>query len=236
MIQVKNITKRYKEKIAVSDVSLVIPQSKITSILGPNGSGKTTTFYMICGILRQDSGIIEFDGQDITNLRISDRAKLGIGYLPQDVSVFRKLTTADNINAALEMRIKCNTQIQKECNELLTEFNLDRVKNSLGEMLSGGERRRLEIARLLASKPKYIFLDEPFAGVDPVSISDITAILKKITNMSIGIVITDHNVKETLKITDHGYIMYQGKIIKSGTPEDIQNDSNVKRIYLGNDE
>ena len=231
---VTEISKQYQSRDVVKNVSLQVKRGEIVGLLGPNGAGKTTSFYMIVGLIRCTSGKIFLDGQDITLLPVHARAKLGMGYLPQEASIFRKLTVADNILAILELRDELSsTQRQEQLEHLLQEFNLDYVRDTLGISLSGGERRRVEIARALAIEPKFILLDEPFAGIDPISVIDIKKIITHLCQRNIGVLITDHNVHETLNITDRTYLLYAGEVIKSGSAEDLANDEMVRRVYLG---
>lgn len=235
ILMIKNLTKTYNKRKIVNNVSLEISQGSIIGLLGPNGAGKTTCFYMILGLIQCDSGSILLNEQDITCLPIHNRAKLGIGYLPQESSIFRKLSVADNILAVLEIvgSTKTPEERKQRLDHLLTEFNLNHLSNTLGISLSGGERRRLEIARTLAANPKFILLDEPFAGVDPISITEIKRILKKLAKKQIGILITDHNVRETLNICDKAFVMGSGQIIATGNAFDIINHPKVKEVYLG---
>jgi len=231
---IENLYKKYKKRVVVNNVSLHIKQGDIVGLLGPNGAGKTTCFYMILGLIVSDSGKIKLDEVDITGLPVHARAKLGLGYLPQEPSVFRKLSVANNILAVLQARKELNTTKQNEIlNSLLDEFNLQKIRDSLGISLSGGERRRLEIARALASEPKFILLDEPFAGVDPISIAEIKKIIKYLSNRNIGVIITDHNVRDTLDICDRAYILNNGEVIATGKPEEILNNQQVRLVYLG---
>lgn len=231
---VKHLSKTYKKRTVVKDVSLNVSQGEIIGLLGPNGAGKTTTFYMILGLIVSDGGNILLDDFDITGKPVHARAKLGLGYLPQEPSVFRKLSVANNILAVLQVRKELNATQQYEIlNSLLDEFHLQTVRDSLGISLSGGERRRLEIARALASEPKFILLDEPFAGVDPISIAEIKKIIKYLANRNIGVIITDHNVRETLDICDRAYILNNGSVIATGTAEEILNNQEVRQVYLG---
>ncbi len=232
-LRAENLIKKYKKRTVVNKVSLEVNQGEIVGLLGPNGAGKTTTFYMIVGFIKVNEGKIFLDENEITNLPMYKRAQLGIGYLPQEASVFRKLTVEDNICAVLEMT-KFSKQEQKEILEsLIAEFRLEKVRKNKGYQLSGGERRRTEIARALAVKPKFILLDEPFAGVDPIAVEDIQGIVAHLKDRNIGILITDHNVHETLSITDRAYLLHEGNILKSGTAEDLANDEQVRRVYLG---
>ncbi|HSX20195.1 MAG TPA: LPS export ABC transporter ATP-binding protein [Gammaproteobacteria bacterium] len=231
---IENLAKFYKKRAVVNDVSLTVKQGEIIGLLGPNGAGKTTCFYMILGLIVSDGGRIKLNGVDITGMPVHARAKLGLGYLPQEASVFRKLTVADNILAVLQVRKDLTTAMQQEqLNSLLDEFHLQNVRESLGISLSGGERRRLEIARALASEPKFILLDEPFAGVDPISIAEIKKIIKYLANRNIGVIITDHNVRETLDICDRAYILNNGAVIAGGSPAEILQDQQVRQVYLG---
>ncbi|MCX7727856.1 MAG: LPS export ABC transporter ATP-binding protein [Bacteroidia bacterium] len=227
------ITKRYKNRIVANEVCIEVQQGEIVGLLGPNGAGKTTSFYMIVGMIKPNSGKIFLDDQEITHLPMYQRAQLGIAYLPQEASVFRKLTVEENILAILEMTNLSKQEQKQRLEELLTEFNLHHVRKNLGDQLSGGERRRTEIARALSTKPKFILLDEPFAGVDPIAVEDIQSVVKKLKEKNIGVLITDHNVHETLSITDRAYLLYSGKVIKSGTAEDLANDDMVRKVYLG---
>lgn len=229
----QNLIKKYKKRIVVNDVSVEVNQGEIVGLLGPNGAGKTTTFYMTVGLIRPNEGRIFLDGRDITALPMYKRAQLGVGYLAQEASVFRTLTVEDNIKAVLEMT-KLDATAQKDRLEaLLDEFSLQKVRKSNGNVLSGGERRRTEIARALASDPKFILLDEPFAGVDPIAVEDIQAIVAGLKKRNIGILITDHNVHETLSITDRAYLLFEGRILKAGTAEELAADETVRNVYLG---
>lgn len=229
-----NIKKTYKGRPVVKGISVEVNQGEIIGLLGPNGAGKTTSFYMIVGLVNPDEGSVFLDDLDITNYPMYKRAQLGLGYLPQEVSVFRKLTVEDNILAILEMRDDLNKSQQKEHLErLLEEFSLTHVRKNLGNRLSGGEKRRTEIARALATEPKFVLLDEPFAGVDPIAVEDIQSIVSDLKKRNIGILITDHNVQETLSITDRAYLLFEGGILKSGSAEDLANDEMVRKVYLG---
>lgn len=233
MIVAENLVKKYGPKTVVENVSVNVKQGEIVGLLGPNGAGKTTTFYMIVGLIKPNEGVITLDNNNITSLPMYKRAQNGIGYLPQEASVFRALTVEQNIMAVLEMS-KLNKAEQKEKIEsLLEEFSLKDRRNRLGAVLSGGERRRTEIARTLAMDPKFVLLDEPFAGVDPIAVEEIQTIVAKLKDKNIGILITDHNVDETLSITDRAYLLYSGKILKHGTPQDLAGDEEVRRLYLG---
>ena len=228
-----NIQKSYKGKNVVNGVSIEVNQGEIVGLLGPNGAGKTTSFYMIVGLVRPDIGTVYLDNVEITKLPMYKRAQMGIGYLPQEISVFRKLSVEDNIMAILEMTDKSHTKRKERLEELLEEFNLNDFRKTLGNRLSGGEKRRTEIARALATDPKFVLLDEPFAGVDPIAVEDIQSIVSDLKKKNIGILITDHNVQETLSITDRTYLLFEGSILKSGTAEDLASDEQVRRVYLG---
>ncbi|BCL67306.1 MULTISPECIES: LPS export ABC transporter ATP-binding protein [Haemophilus] len=234
ILTAENLAKSYKSRKVVSDVSLTVNSNEIVGLLGPNGAGKTTTFYMVVGLVRQDQGKIIIDGEDISLLPMHNRAQRGIGYLPQEASIFRRLTVYENLMAVLEIRKDLTSQQRREkADELIEEFNIGHIRDSLGQSLSGGERRRVEIARALAANPKFILLDEPFAGVDPISVSDIKKIITDLRNRGLGVLITDHNVRETLDVCERAYIVGEGKIIATGTPEQVMNDEHVKRVYLG---
>lgn len=233
ILQSEHLVKIYKKRTVVNKVSVKVEQGEIVGLLGPNGAGKTTTFYMIVGLIKPNDGLIHLDDEDITQLPMYRRAKKGIGYLAQEASVFRKLTVEENLKAVLEMT-KFSKQEQKDRMEsLLEEFSLTHVRKNLGMVLSGGERRRTEIARALAVDPKFVLLDEPFAGVDPIAVEEIQTIVAKLKDKNIGILITDHNVSETLSITDRAYLMFEGKLLKEGTAEELANDEQVRRVYLG---
>jgi lipopolysaccharide export system ATP-binding protein len=233
---VNNLAKHYKKRAVVKDVSLEVCQGEIIGLLGPNGAGKTTCFYMILGLVSSDSGKILLNEIDITGKPVHARAKLGLGYLPQEPSVFRKLTVEDNILGVLQVRDDLDPEQQDTIlNSLLNEFHLQKIRDSMGISLSGGERRRVEIARALASEPKFILLDEPFAGVDPISIADIKRIIKYLASRNIGVIITDHNVRETLDICTRAYILNNGEVIAQGTAQDILADQEVRKVYLGED-
>ena len=228
------IAKRYRSREVVSDLSLNIKSGQVVGLLGPNGAGKTTAFYMIVGLIRCDRGKIILDGTDITRLPVHSRARKGLGYLPQEASVFRKLTVADNIRAILQTRADLDRGARHSVlEELLEELHIAHVRDSLGVALSGGERRRVEIARALAAEPKFVLLDEPFAGVDPISVIDIQRIIRHLTERGIGVLITDHNVRETLGICGHAYILHNGTLMASGGPEEILADQKVREVYLG---
>ncbi|MCE5200108.1 LPS export ABC transporter ATP-binding protein [bacterium] len=228
-----NLVKTYKGRRVVNDVSMNMATGETVGLLGPNGAGKTTSFYMMVGLVHPDAGRVTLDSQDITNKPMSVRAKLGLGYLAQEPSVFRKLTVAETIMLVLEMHGKSRKERLEKTDSLLGEFGLQHVRNSMGQVLSGGERRRVEIARALATDPRFILLDEPFTGVDPIAIGDIQDIVRHLKDKGIGIVITDHNVRETLAITDRAYIMSEGQIKTSGASEDLPNDPIARKFYLG---
>ena len=234
VLQAEFLAKSYKSRKEVSDVSLTVNSNEIVGLLGPNGAGKTTTFYMVVGLVRHDQGKITIDGDDISVLPMHERARRGIGYLPQEASIFRRLTVYENLMAVLEIRKDLTAEQRRErADELIDEFNIGHIRDSLGQSLSGGERRRVEIARALAANPKFILLDEPFAGVDPISVTDIKKIITDLRNRGLGVLITDHNVRETLDVCERAYIVGEGKIIATGTPEEVMNDEHVKRVYLG---
>jgi len=230
---VKNLVKTYGGRRVVNNLSMEISQNEIVGLLGPNGAGKTTSFYMSVGMISPEEGEILFDKKDITSLPMCDRAKLGIGYLPQESSVFRDLTVEENILAPLELMDLTKKQREDRVEELLNEFNICHIRKSKGKVLSGGERRRVEIARLLTINPKIILLDEPFAGVDPIAVKDIQLLIKRLHKKNIGILITDHNVDETLSIVDRAYLMFHGELLKSGTPQELIADKKVREVYLG---
>lgn len=232
-IHTQDLVKRYGKRTVVNHASVEVKQGEIVGLLGPNGAGKTTTFYMVVGLIKPDEGAVYLDDEDITRLAMYRRAQLGIGYLPQEASVFRKLSVEDNISAVLEMTKLTRKEQKAKLESLLDEFRLHHVRKSPGDVLSGGERRRTEIARALAVDPKFILLDEPFAGIDPIAVEDIQAIVAKLKYKNIGILITDHNVTETLSICDRAYLLIEGKIFKHGTAEELAADDEVKRLYLG---
>ena len=234
ILEARNLAKAYGKRPIVKDVSMSVKQGEIVGLLGPNGAGKTTCFYMIIGLVNQDKGTNTIDDSDITALPMHGRARRGLGYLPQEPSVFRKLSVEDNILAILETQKELSReQRQQRLEELMNEFHISHLAKSLGMSLSGGERRRVEIARALAANPQFILLDEPFAGVDPISVTDIKNIIRHLRDSGIGVLITDHNVRETLDICEHAYIMGEGHVIAEGTTEDILNDANVRKTYLG---
>lgn len=232
-LRAEKLIKKYKQRTVVNSVSFNVNQGEIVGLLGPNGAGKTTSFYMTVGLIRPNEGRIYLDNTDITELPMFKRARQGIGYLPQEASVFRKLTVEDNLKAVLEMTNLSKAAQKEKMESLLSEFSLNRVRKNKGEVLSGGERRRTEIARALATAPKFILLDEPFAGVDPIAVEDIQQIIYSLKKKNIGILITDHNVHETLNITDRAYLLFEGKILKEGTSEDLAADEQVRKVYLG---
>ena len=232
-LSAQSISKSYKKRTVVDSVSLEIDSGTIVSLLGPNGAGKTTTFYMLCGLIRCDMGVITLDDKDISNWPMYQRAQAGIGYLPQESSIFRGLSVKQNILAVLELQKLNHQQRHQRADELLAEFSLEHVRDSLGGTLSGGERRRTEIARSLAANPRFILLDEPFAGVDPISVSDTKKLIRAVADRGIGIIITDHNVRETLQICDLAYIMNQGQLMASGSPEEVTKNPQVQHSYLG---
>lgn len=232
-IRTELLVKKYKNRTVVNEVSIEFTQGEIVGLLGPNGAGKTTSFYMIVGLIKPFSGKIFLDDQEITSFPMYRRAQLGISYLPQEASIFRHLTVEDNIRSILEFKYPNKGEREDRLESLISEFNIQKVRKNKGNNLSGGERRRVEIARCLASDPKFILLDEPFAGVDPIAVEDIQHIVAKLKDKNIGIVITDHNVHETLSITDRAYLLYEGKVLKSGTAEELAADPIVKRVYLG---
>jgi lipopolysaccharide export system ATP-binding protein len=228
-----NLVKKYKKRTVVNHVSVEVSQGEIVGLLGPNGAGKTTTFYMIVGLIKPNEGKIFLENTEITREPMYRRAQLGIGYLAQEASVFRTLSVEDNIKAVLEFTSKTKEEQAEKLETLLNEFGLQHIRKSKGITLSGGERRRTEIARSLAVDPKFILLDEPFAGVDPIAVEDIQTIVSKLKEKNIGVLITDHNVHETLNITDRAYLLFEGSILKSGTAEDLANDPQVRKVYLG---
>lgn len=232
-LHTSKLVKRYRARTVVKRVSIEVEQGEIVGLLGPNGAGKTTTFYMIVGLISPNEGKIFIDDLDITKEPVYKRARLGIGYLSQEASVFRKLSVEDNLMAVLEMSKLSRDEQKARMEELLKEFGLEKIRKSLGIQLSGGERRRTEIARALALSPMFILLDEPFAGVDPIAVEDIQRIVKSLKTKNIGILITDHNVHETLSITDRAYLLFEGNILKSGTSDELAEDEQVRRVYLG---
>jgi lipopolysaccharide export system ATP-binding protein len=232
-LRAENIVKRYGKRTVVGGVSFSVEQGEIVGLLGPNGAGKTTSFYMIVGLVKPNEGRVVLDDQEITDEPMYRRAQLGVGYLPQEASVFRKLSVEDNIMAILEMTKLSKKEREERLETLLDEFGLQHVRKNRGDFLSGGERRRTEIARALATNPRFILLDEPFAGVDPIAVEDIQRIVAQLKKKNIGILITDHNVQETLSITDRAYLLFEGNILKAGTAEELAADEQVRRVYLG---
>ncbi|MGF1638601.1 MAG: LPS export ABC transporter ATP-binding protein [Cyclobacteriaceae bacterium] len=233
VLRAENLVKIYKKRIVVNQISVRVEQGEIVGLLGPNGAGKTTSFYMIVGLIKPNSGQIFLENENITDLPMYRRAKRGIGYLAQEASVFRNLTVEENLMAVLEMTKLSRKDQKSKMEELLDEFSLTHVRKNLGMVLSGGERRRTEIARALAVDPNFVLLDEPFAGVDPIAVEEIQTIVAKLKDKNIGILITDHNVNETLSITDRAYLMFEGKLLKAGTAEELASDEQVRRVYLG---
>ena len=231
----KDLVKRYKTRTVVDHVSIEVNQGEIVGLLGPNGAGKTTTFYMIVGLIKPNEGGIFLEGNELTHEPVYKRAQQGVGYLAQEASVFRHLSVEDNIRAVLQMTNFTKEYQRERLENLIEEFRLQKVRKSMGIQLSGGERRRTEIARAVAINPKFILLDEPFAGVDPIAVEDIQSIVATLKNNNIGVIITDHNVHETLSITDRTYLLFEGKILKAGTAEDLANDETVRKVYLGKD-
>ena len=233
ILKTTNIVKAYKGRKVVDNVNIKVSQGEIVGLLGPNGAGKTTCFYMMVGLIKSDLGSILLNDKNISHKPMYERAKLGIGYLAQEASVFRKLTVEDNIKAVLEIGSLSKSDQNKKLEELIEEFSLQKVRKNRGDLLSGGERRRTEIARALATDPKFLLLDEPFAGVDPIAVEEIQKIIFQLKNKNIGVLITDHNVQETLAITDRTYLMFEGSILKDGKPEDLAKDKVVRKVYLG---
>ena len=233
ILRTSNLIKRYGSRTVVNNVSVEVNQGEIVGLLGPNGAGKTTTFYMTVGLIKPNEGNIFLDDKNITKEPMYKRARLGIGYLPQEASVFRKLSVEDNIKAVLEMTKLSKEEQKHKLESLIEEFGLEKIRKSDGDVLSGGERRRTEIARCLATSPGFILLDEPFAGIDPIAVEDIQQIVRKLKEKNIGILITDHNVHETLTITDRAYLLFEGSILKAGTAQELADDEQVRRVYLG---
>ncbi|MCI7353045.1 MAG: LPS export ABC transporter ATP-binding protein [[Actinobacillus] rossii] len=234
VLYAEHLAKSYKTRQVVSDVSFTVRSNEIVGLLGPNGAGKTTSFYMVVGLVRHDQGTIRIDDEDISLLPMHNRAQKGVGYLPQEASIFRHLSVYDNLMAVLEIRKDLTPEQRHDrAEELIEEFNISHLRDSLGQALSGGERRRVEIARALAANPKFILLDEPFAGVDPISVIDIKKIIKDLRDRGLGVLITDHNVRETLDVCERAYIVSAGKMIATGTPSEVMNDEHVKQVYLG---
>lgn len=235
-LTIQHLAKSYNKRLVVRDVSFSLQSGQIVGLLGPNGAGKTTSFYMLVGLVKMDKGCIYLDKENLSDLAMHQRARRGIGYLPQEASIFRKLSISDNIMSILETRKELSkAQRQERLNELLEEFNIKHIANSLGMSVSGGERRRAEIARALAAEPKFMLLDEPFAGVDPISVGDIKHIIERLKARGIGVLITDHNVRETLAICEKAYIVSEGSVIAEGTPEEVLSNEVVRKVYLGED-
>ncbi len=232
-LRIDHLRKSYRKKAVIRDFSMQLDRGEVVALLGPNGSGKTTTFYAVAGLVTPEGGRVTVDGKDVTTLPMYRRAQLGIGYLPQEMSIFRGLSVEDNISAILDIRVKHRHQRRERLEELLTEFSIEHLRRAPALALSGGERRRVEIARCLAADPSYLLLDEPFAGVDPISVGDIRQLVADLKKRGIGVLITDHNVRETLEIVDRAYILHEGKVLMSGTPEEVVQNENVRRVYLG---
>ena len=232
-LRVENLGKSYKKRPVIRDVSLELGRGEVVALLGPNGSGKTTCFYAIAGLITPEAGHVIIDGRDVTTLPMYRRAKLGIGYLPQEMSIFRGMTVEDNIRAILEISVSDSHKQRERLEDLLSEFSIEHLRRASAMALSGGERRRVEIARCLAADPKYLLLDEPFAGVDPIAVGEIRSLVADLKTRGIGVLITDHNVRETLEIVDRAYILHDGKVLMSGTAEEVVRDENVRRVYLG---
>jgi lipopolysaccharide export system ATP-binding protein len=234
-LRVEHLRKSYRKKVVIRDVSMELKKGEVVALLGPNGSGKTTCFYSIAGLVTPEGGRVTVDGVDVTRLPMYRRGRLGIGYLPQEMSIFRGMKVEDNIMAILEISEKDRHKRRERLEELLSEFSIEHLRRANAMALSGGERRRVEIARCLAANPKYLLLDEPFAGVDPISVGDIRHLVADLTKRGLGVLITDHNVRETLEIVDRAYILHDGTVMMSGSPNDVVNDDNVRRVYLGQD-
>lgn len=232
-LYIEHLRKSYRKKVVIRDFSMHLNRGEVVALLGPNGSGKTTTFYAVAGLVTPEGGKVVVDGHDVTTLPMYRRAQLGIGYLPQEMSIFRGLSVQDNISAILDITISNRHKKRERLEELLSEFSIEHLRRAPAMALSGGERRRVEIARCLAADPKYLLLDEPFAGVDPISVDDIRHLVSDLKKRGIGVLITDHNVRETLEIVDRAYILHDGKVLMSGTPEDVVENENVRRVYLG---
>ena len=232
-LRIQHLRKSYRKKAVIRDFSMALDRGEVVALLGPNGSGKTTTFYAVAGLVTPEGGRVTVDGKDVTTLPMYRRAQLGIGYLPQEMSIFRGLSVQDNISAILDIRVKHRHQRRERLEELLTEFSIEHLRRAPALALSGGERRRVEIARCLAANPNYLLLDEPFAGVDPISVGDIRQLVADLKKRGIGVLITDHNVRETLEIVDRAYILHDGQVLMSGSPEEVVENENVRRVYLG---
>ena len=234
-LRVRNLRKSYKRRIVIRDISLDLSRGEVVALLGPNGSGKTTCFYAVAGLVMPEGGSVTLDGRDVTALPMYRRARLGIGYLPQEVSIFRGLTVEENIQAVLEIIVSDRHKRRERLEELLSDFSITHIRRAPALALSGGERRRVEIARCLAADPRYLLLDEPFAGVDPIAVGEIRLLVQTLKDRGIGVLITDHNVRETLDIVDRAYILHEGTVLMSGTAEEVVRDENVRRVYLGRD-
>ena len=232
-LRVDHLRKSYRKKVVIRDFSMYLNRGEVVALLGPNGSGKTTTFYAVAGLVTPEGGTVTVDGKDVTMLPMYRRAQLGIGYLPQEMSIFRGLSVQDNISAILDISMPHRHQRRERLEELLSEFSIEHLRRAPALALSGGERRRVEIARCLAANPRYLLLDEPFAGVDPISVGDIRALVADLKNRGIGVLVTDHNVRETLEIVDRAYILHEGRVLMSGTPDEVVQNENVRRVYLG---
>ena len=232
-LRIDRLRKSYRKKVVIRDMSMTLDRGEVVALLGPNGSGKTTSFYAIAGLVLPEAGTVTIDGRDATRLPMYRRARLGIGYLPQEMSIFRGLSVEDNIMAVLDITTRHTHQKRERLEELLSEFSIEHLRRAPALALSGGERRRVEIARCLAANPKYLLLDEPFAGVDPISVGDIRHLVADLKMRGIGVLITDHNVRETLEIVDRAYILHDGQVLMSGTPQDVVENENVRRVYLG---
>ena len=232
-LKISHLRKSYRKKTVIRDFSMELARGEVVALLGPNGSGKTTTFYSVAGLVMPEGGTVMVDGKDVTALPMYRRAQLGIGYLPQEMSIFRGLSVQDNISAILDIAVADRHKRRERLEELLSEFTIEHLRRAPALALSGGERRRVEIARCLAADPKYLLLDEPFAGVDPISVGDIRQLVADLKNRGIGVLITDHNVRETLEIVDRAYILHEGKVLMSGTPDEVVQNENVRRVYLG---
>ena len=234
-LHVTGLRKSYKKRVVIQDISLELRRGEVVALLGPNGSGKTTTFYSIAGLISSDGGQVKIDGLDVTTMPMYRRARMGLAYLPQETSIFRGLNVEENINCILDISTPLKSERKAKLEKLLSDFRIEHLRRTPSLALSGGERRRVEIARALATDPKYILLDEPFAGVDPISINDVRNLVSDLKSRNIGVLITDHNVRDTLKIVDRAYILHDGRVIISGVPEDVINNDNVRRVYLGKD-
>ncbi len=232
-LKIEKLRKSYRKKTVIRDVSMTLDRSEVVALLGPNGSGKTTTFYSVAGLVFPEAGSVTIDGQNVTTLPMYRRARLGIGYLPQEMSIFRGMSVEDNISAVLDITVKHVHKRKERLEELLSDFSIEHLRRAPARALSGGERRRVEIARCLAADPKYLLLDEPFAGVDPISVGDIRHLVSDLKTRGIGVLITDHNVRETLEIVDRAYILHDGQVLMSGTPDEVVENENVRRVYLG---